>query len=92
MGIDGLKEMYHDDSDFKEIYKVCDKFLNTFHSEYSDFFLQNGFLFKGSQLCVPRFSMRENLIKEKHSGSLGGHFGLDKTLDQVRRFYYWPKM
>ena len=36
--------------------------------------------------------MRENIIKEKHNGSLEDHFGLDKTLEQVRRFYYWPKL
>lgn len=36
--------------------------------------------------------MRQNLKKEKHCRSLGGHFGVDKTLDQVRRFYFWPKM
>lgn len=49
-------------------------------------------MFKGAQLCVPRCSMTENLIIEKHSGSLGGYFGCDKTLDRVKRFYYWPKM
>ena len=36
--------------------------------------------------------MRENIIKEKHCGALAGHFGLDKTLDLVKRFYYWPRM
>lgn len=36
--------------------------------------------------------MRENIIREKHQGSLGGHFGLDKTLEQVTRYYYWPKV
>ena len=36
--------------------------------------------------------MKENLIKEKHSGGLGGHFGVEKTYDQLNRFYVWPKM
>ena len=36
--------------------------------------------------------MRENIIKEKHCGGLGGNFGLDKTLELVKRFYFWPKM
>jgi len=36
--------------------------------------------------------MRENLIREKHSGGLAGHFGTDKTLEQLGHFYYWPKM
>ena len=36
--------------------------------------------------------MRENLIKEKHSGGLVGHFGTNKTYEQLSHFYYWPKM
>lgn len=54
--------------------------------------IQNGLLFKGGQLCIPKCSMRGNLIKEKHCGPMGGHFGIDKTLELVRRHYFWPKM
>ena len=36
--------------------------------------------------------MRENLIQEKHNGSLSGHFGISKTIELVQRFYYWPKL
>ena len=35
--------------------------------------------------------MIENLIKEKHSGGLAGHFGTDKTYEQLSHFYFWPK-
>ena len=49
-------------------------------TKWLDFIIQDGMLFKGSQLCIPRSSMRENLIKEKHSGELDGHFGRDKTI------------
>ena len=52
MGVEALKDIYHEDSDFKEVYNVCEQHLNSFHGEFSDFLLQNGFLFKGSQLCV----------------------------------------
>ena len=36
--------------------------------------------------------MRDNLIKEKHSGGLAGHFGEDKTFEQLTHFYFWPRM
>ena len=59
---------------------------------FSNYTLQSGILFKGNQLCVPKGSMRENLIQEKHNGSLSGHFGIRKTMELVQRFCYWPKM
>jgi hypothetical protein len=36
--------------------------------------------------------MRENLLKEKHSGGLDGHFGHEKTFVQLNSLYYWPRM
>lgn len=36
--------------------------------------------------------MRENLIKEKHSGRLCGHFGVDKTTNLLNESYYWLGM
>jgi hypothetical protein len=36
--------------------------------------------------------MRDNLLKEKHSGGLVGHFGHDKTYAQLSSSYHWPGM
>jgi hypothetical protein len=36
--------------------------------------------------------MRENLLKEKHSGCLAGHFGHDKTFAKLSESYFWPGM
>ena len=36
--------------------------------------------------------MRENIIREFHSGRLAGHFGKDKTIKLVEDKYYWPKI
>jgi hypothetical protein len=49
-------------------------------------------LFKGNQLCIPICSMRDNLLKEKHSGGLAGHFGYNKTFAQLSSSYYWLGM
>jgi hypothetical protein len=32
--------------------------------------------------------MKENLLKENHSGGLSGHFGQDKTFAQLSAFYF----
>jgi hypothetical protein len=36
--------------------------------------------------------MRENLLKEKHSRGLVGHFGHDKTFAKLSESYFWPGM
>jgi hypothetical protein len=36
--------------------------------------------------------MRENLLKEKHSGGLAGHFGHDKTFAKLSESYFCPGM
>jgi hypothetical protein len=54
--------------------------------------IQDGLLFRGNQLCIPKCSMRENLLKEKHSGGLAGHFGHDKTFSKLNGSYFWPGM
>ena len=62
------------------------------NNKWLEYSLQEGLLFKKHQLCIPSCSMRDNLIKEKHSGGLAGHFRADKTFEQLIHFYFWPKM
>lgn len=83
-GFDSIKDMYSDDEDFGEIWTICQR------NGVDDFLLQDGFLFKGTHLCIPKCSLREYLIRELHSGGLGGHFGRDKTILLVKERYYWP--
>jgi hypothetical protein len=54
--------------------------------------IQDGLLLRGNQLCIPKCSMRENLLKEKHSGGLVRHFDHDKTFSKLNGSYFWPGM
>ncbi|GJW82253.1 putative reverse transcriptase domain-containing protein, partial [Tanacetum coccineum] len=55
--------------------------------EKQDFFMHDGFLFKGNQLCIPDSSLRLQIIIELHSE---GHVGRDHTLQLVQASYFWP--
>ena len=92
LGFDKM-ELYNTDVNFSEAWRECRARNLTNHiSKYDQYFIQEGMLFKGIQLCIPRSSMRLNLIKEKNSGGLAGHFGIDKTLSFLKEKYYWPKI
>ena len=79
LGFEQLKEMYKEDADFKEDYEACNNPLLGDKSPWTEYLIQDGLLFKGSQLCIPKCPLRDNLLKEKHNVGLARHFGHDKT-------------
>ncbi|GJP32787.1 hypothetical protein CLOM_g17383, partial [Closterium sp. NIES-68] len=55
----------------------------------SVYYLRSGI----DRIWVPSYRLlRELLIQEVHDSNLSGHFGVDKTLKALQRFYYWPDM
>jgi hypothetical protein len=92
LGFDNLKEMYRDDLDFKEAYEASENLILRDKSQWTEYMIQDQLLFRRNQLCIPRCSMRENLLKEKHSGGLVGHFSHEKTFSKLNGSYYWLGM
>jgi hypothetical protein len=92
LGFEQLKDMYCDDVDFREAYEIFENLVLIDRSQWGEYMIQEVLLFKGNQFCIPKFSMRDNLLKENHSGGLAGHFGHDKTFAQLSSSYYWPGM
>lgn len=76
LGFDFPKRLYETDSDFKEAFEACKNNVLVDRNKWLDWFLQDGLLFKKNQLCIPNYSTRLNLIKERRSGGLAGHFGI----------------
>lgn len=88
VGFHELKSLYVEDPNFGEAWRDFMEHVALYRTKSLDFIIQDGTLFKGSLLCIPKSSMRENLIKEEHSEGLVGHFGRDKTIALVSEHYY----
>jgi hypothetical protein len=92
LGFDNLKEMHRDDLYFKEAYEASENLVLRDRSQWIEYMIHDGLFFRGNQLCIPKCSMRENLLKEKHSEGLARHFGHDKMFSKLNGLYFWPGM
>jgi len=86
LGFKHLKSLCTTDEDFGELYDIC------IQHRKDDFMIQDGFLFKGTKLCITKGGTRELHVREIYSGSLTGHYGENKTLSILREHYYCPRM
>ncbi|GKD02008.1 reverse mRNAase [Tanacetum coccineum] len=60
-----MKELYESDDDFSSIWSQC-----TTNQSFTGFHIYNGYLMLGNQLCIPRSSLREKLVRDLHGGGL----------------------
>ncbi|XP_074288672.1 uncharacterized protein LOC141613826 [Silene latifolia] len=67
LGFEYMKELYVEDPDFKGEWELLQSGQIKLKSKY---LVQNGFLFFGNKLCVPRGPYRNLLIREVHSNGL----------------------
>ena len=82
VGFEILKTLYENDYDFENLWKAC------LSGPKTQFFIHDGYLFRGKQLCIPDCSLREAIIREAHGGGLARHFGRGKTLILVQEKFY----
>jgi hypothetical protein len=81
-------EQYALDTDFKEVYETL---CHSNHVEELDCHVHDNLLYHLGKLCIPQ-GERINIIREAHSSLIAGHFGVGKTVANLQRYYYWPKM
>jgi len=76
-GLEEMKKLYEEDSNFALAWRACKEPWSYVRTPYFDYFIQEWFLSKNNQLCVPRVSMRKKLIRKLHNGGLSSHFSVD---------------
>ncbi|GJT56285.1 transposon ty3-I gag-pol polyprotein [Tanacetum coccineum] len=87
VGFDSIKELYLSDEDFGNIWMDLET-----KQHQGEFILLDGYLFKGNHLCIPKTSLRSQLIKEVHAGRLSAYLGRDKTIASVESRFYCPQL
>jgi hypothetical protein len=59
--------------------------------EEFDYHVHDKILYHLGKLCIPQ-GERVNIIRGAHSFLIVGHFGVGKTMANLQRYCYWPKM
>jgi hypothetical protein len=69
---------------------VCDQ-IKLGIPRYKDYHITDGLLYEGDRVYIPADStLRTKILGECHDTPITGHLGRDKTLERVRRAYFWP--
>lgn len=72
---DAIPDSYITDEDFSDIWTQMQR-----GQSFRGYKLPDGFLFFQNRLCIPKTSLRLQLINDTHSGGLAGHYGRDKVV------------
>ena len=60
-------------------------------SLFSNFSEENGFIKRKGKICVPSAQeLRKKVMHDNHDVPCAGHRGIDKTIQLVRRTFWWP--
>ena len=59
--------------------------------EELDYHVHDKLLYHLGELCIPH-GERVNSIREAHTSLIVGHFGVGKTMAQLQRYFYSPRM
>jgi len=52
---------------------------------------ENGLLYRRNLLWVPK-GLVQRIMESEHDTKVAGHMGQDKTIELIRRNFWWPKM
>jgi len=91
-----LNSCGHETSDWPLLYKSDPEFDHTYQpplegQQVPDFHLQDALLYLLGHLYVPS-SEHAKMIWEAHYSRAAGHFGVEKTVVVLQKYFYWPNL
>ena len=78
-------EQYNKDEDFKEVYESL---RHGHHNEKLNYHINDKLLYHLGKICNPQ-SERTNVIREANTSLISGHFGVGKTIAQLKKNCCW---
>ena len=84
----GLEQGYEKDDETRKILEEGEA-----HPEYR--ILQRKIYFTGDgrmRLYIPKGELRDLVMKELHDSRYADHLGIKRTIDLVKRDFYWPTL
>nr|GEV77433.1 hypothetical protein [Tanacetum cinerariifolium] len=61
-------------------------------SNSTEFTWQGNLFYKGVFLCIPKIGDQVRWLREAHTSKVARHFGVTKTLQNLQRYVFWPRM
>jgi hypothetical protein len=91
-----LNSCGHKTFDWPLLYKSDPEFSHTYNTllegkKVPNFHLQDALLCHMGHLCVPS-SERAKMIWEVHYSRVTGHFGVEKTMAILQKYFYWSNL
>jgi hypothetical protein len=78
-----ISEAYALDPNFND-----PQWMTTNHVQY-----KHGLYYKDNRVAIPNnLGIKIDVLVEHHDSLMGGHMGIDKTMEKVVRLFWWPNM
>ena len=85
---DLIRDNYHLDPGTQVLTSLSPEHLASYQMK-----LKDGLLYKGQAIVVPNIGdLRVRIISEAHDTPISGHVGVVKTIENVKRRFFWAKM
>jgi hypothetical protein len=54
---------------------------------------KQGLYYKDNRVAIPdNLGIKIDVLVEHHDSLMGGHMGIDKTMEKIARLFWWPNM